>query len=210
MAKLDILKSGYQRFRQKYFEGSDETFKHLKTGQNPKTLIIACSDSRVDPAIIMDCEPGDLFVVRNVANLVPPFENAKDSYHGTSAALEFGVCGLNVENIVVLGHSMCGGITSLFQRDQNLENRDFVNKWMEIASNIHEDKSIDQDEEIEVKADKCSKLGIAKSLENLLTFSWIKERVEKNQLLIHGWYFDIRTGKIEAFDKESNSFKELD
>lgn len=207
---IDYLESGYKRFRTKYFEDeNNQAFKHLKTGQSPKTLVIACSDSRVDPALLMDCAPGDLFVVRNVANLVPPFEDAKESYHGTSAALEFGTCGLQVENILILGHSMCGGITSLFQKDQNIENRDFVNKWMEITGNITNHKSIDPNEELGIKADKCSRLGIKKSLDNLLTFPFINERVQSNKLQLHGWYFDIRTGKIEAFDKESDSFKEL-
>ncbi len=206
--KLEYLQSGYHRFRQKYFQKDNPTFKKLKTGQKPKTLVIACSDSRVDPTIIMDCAPGDLFVVRNVANLVPPYKD-NDHYHGTSAALEFGVCGLNVQNIIVLGHSLCGGITSLFEKDKQIENRNFVNKWMNIAGDIHNHNSINQDTPLEIKADQCSKLAITKSLDNLMTFPWIKERANNKKLLIHGWYFDIRTGKIEFFDKNSDQFKEL-
>jgi carbonic anhydrase len=207
--QLEYLSSGYQRFRKKYFDKDDEIFKSLKSGQNPKTLIIACSDSRVDPAILMDCEPGDLFVVRNVANLVPPYEAGDEGYHGTSAALEFGVCGLNVENIVVLGHSMCGGITSLYEKEEKLANREFVNKWMDIVGDISLDKSIDQSQDKSIKANQCSKLAILKSLANLTTFPWIKEKIKNKELMLHGWYFDIKTGKIEVSDKVSQEFKEL-
>lgn len=208
--KLEYLKAGYSRFRQKYFIEDNHTFDDLKSGQNPATLVIACSDSRVDPAIIMDCAPGDLFVIRNVANLVPPCESNSTGYHGTSAALEFGVTGLKVKNIIVLGHSMCGGITSLFHKKNSKSgNKSFVDKWMEIAANVHEDHSIDINQDISHKADQCSQLAIVQSLKNLMTFPWIKEAVEAEELMIHGWYFDIETGKINSFDKKSNQFTEL-
>ncbi len=208
--KLEHLKAGYHRFRSKYFTTSDnKTFENLRTGQSPNTLVIACSDSRVDPAIIMDCVPGDLFVVRNVANLVPPCESSSIGYHGTSAALEFGVTGLKVKNILVLGHSMCGGISSLFNKNNKEQNKSFVDKWMEIASGTCNDQSIHQIEDLSQKIDHCSKLAIIKSLKNLMSFPWIKEGVEKKELIIHGWYFDIKTGQIHCFDEKLNQFIEL-
>lgn len=202
---------GYKNFRRKYFGGQNQLFETLKKGQNPRIMAIACSDSRVDPAIIMDCEPGDLFVVRNVANLIPPYEDDDQTYHGTSAALEFAVCGLEVENIVVIGHSKCGGIGALVgQNLTQFESSKFIKKWMQIAApafdKTHTDyKLLGLNEQIE----QCSHLALVNSLDNLMTFPWIKSRVEKGKLNIYAWYFDLDFGRISSFNPESKKFEEL-
>ena len=109
MQDIAKLIAGFRHFQGNYFHGDNELFSQLKNGQQPKTLVISCSDSRVDPSLLTGAEPGDLFVIRNVANLVPPYE-PDARYHGVSAALEYAVCQLQVEHIIVLGHSQCGGI----------------------------------------------------------------------------------------------------
>ncbi len=210
MEELKYLKSGYQRFREKYFKNENTIFQNLAISQNPKALIIGCSDSRVDPAIIMDCKPGDLFLVRNVANLVPPYEAPDNGYHGTSAALEFGVCHLEVEQIIIIGHSSCGGIASLFENNkQNNQDLTFINKWMDLVANLCHHDSIDEIHDQKNKINQCSKLAIINSLANLKSFPWIKSRINDGKLNIHGWYFNIKTGTIEQYDSKLDKFQEL-
>lgn len=206
---LEQLLVGYKKFRHKYFEGSNELYDELKKGQSPKVLVIACSDSRVDPAIILNCRPGDLFVVRNVANLVPPCENDK-GHHGTSAALEFAVLGLGIKHIIVLGHSSCGGISALVSNQTHVCDKNFISRWMEIAKPAL-DKTIKNypKENHDEQVGKCAKFALVNSLNNLLTFPWIKERVESKQISLHSWFFNIDTGIIEEFDAKKDDFTEL-
>lgn len=194
---------GYKKFQKEYFEKNKDFFHSLiKNGQNPEILVIACSDSRVDPAIVTSALPGDLFVIRNVANLVPPYEDARLGYHGTSAALEFAVCQLKVKNIVVFGHSHCGGMKSLFN-DQEIKEDSFLTKWMELAKPAFEDvRSLHQDCEVAKKADLCSKYSLINSLKNLKTFPWISERLQKGDLALHAWYFDIQTCTTTYWDNQ--------
>ena len=137
MSSTKQLIKGFSRFRERHFAQNDALFRELvEQGQTPKTLVLACCDARVDPALILDCAPGDLFVIRNVANLVPPAEN-QGHYHGTSAALEFGVRKLNVGHIIVLGHAHCGGIRTLLAGDMQKEDT-FISEWMGIADAARE------------------------------------------------------------------------
>jgi len=207
--ELDYIIDGYKQFRQKYFDGNNSIFKDLKNGQNPKILVIACSDSRVDPAIILDCKPGDLFVVRNVANLVPPFED-DDGHHGTSAALEFAVCVLEVKHIIIFGHSICGGIRSLVEDHAKMQKGNFISKWMELAKNAYQ-KTLKNYPlaTIDEQASNCAHFALIHSLENLSTFPWIKSRVENSEISLHSWYFDIETGVIEEFKPELDRFVDL-
>src|SRR3989344_7133796 len=173
------LTDGYQTFRDKYAHEEQSLMKSLaQKGQQPEVMVVACCDSRVDPALLLQCEPGDLFVVRNVANIVPPFET-DESHHGTSAALEFGICYLHVKHLIIFGHSQCGGIHALMNEAQ-LKQNDFISNWVSLID--LQDKS--RDEEI------IAKKALTHSYENCLTFPWIKERVDKKQLQIHRWFFN--------------------
>lgn len=203
----DIKKfiSGFKRFRNSYFGPDQQLFGELKRGQNPSTLIIACSDSRVDPAILLDCEPGDLFMVRNVANLVPPYEKGA-GLHGVSTALEFAVCSLKVRHIIVLGHRQCGGIRALVQGAEG----EFIPGWVNIAARakarvLAEMPGADAHDQLCA----CEEEAIKVSMENLLTFPWIRERVNGGELTLHGWYFNIETGDLDIFDASSNRFEPL-
>lgn len=208
---IETLIQGYQKFRNDYFNDSNSAFEDLvRWGQRPKILMIACSDSRVDPALVMNCQPGDLFVIRNVANLVPPYEDDQ-SYHGTSAALQFGVCSLGIRHVILFGHTQCGGIQALLeQAPETCGQKGFIAKWMELAKPAHEavleyhpEKSLDE------KTTLCGQYSLINSLKNLETFPWIADKVQEGSLFLHAWNFDLSKGILEGFDPKQNCFKEL-
>lgn len=208
---IEILVEGYQKFRDHYFDQENSVFMDLvRQGQRPKILMIACSDSRVDPALVMNCKPGDLFVVRNVANLVPPYENDQ-SYHGTSAALEFGVCVLGIKHVILFGHTQCGGIQSLFENAHDKCGKNsFLVKWMELAQRAHAAiENCHSERPLEEKVHLCGQYSLINSLKNLKTFPWIKERVDQGSLRLHAWNFDMSKGILEQYDEEQNSFEEI-
>lgn len=195
---LNKLLEGYRMFREKYARGDKTVMQYLsRYGQNPEVMIVSCSDARVDPALILQCDPGDLFVVRNVANIVPPYEK-DDTHHGVSAALEFGVCYLNVKHLILLGHSQCGGIQALLGEIKDDQN-DFITKWVSLV------KTWDSEDDIDV----CARQALQQSYRNCLTFPWIKKRVRQNTLLIHLWFFDIETGQIFVCSTDSPNYEPL-
>lgn len=201
--------SGFKRFRQHYFDPHEQRFAALQQGQNPKVLVIGCSDSRVDPAILTGCAPGELFVVRNVANLVPPCE-CDTQHHGVSAALEYAVCHLKVERIIILGHSGCGGIGALMHGIPDGRPAEFIGPWVKIAERAREQVLIElPDKDPATQSRACEQAAILVSLENLLTFPWIRERVESGSLLLHGWYFDIGIGQLYSYAPETAGFEPL-
>lgn len=204
------LINGYKEFKRTYFPDHKALFNNLSTqGQSPKILIIACSDSRVDPAIVTNAIPGDLFVVRNVANLVPACEDEDlINYHGTSAAIEYAVCDLKVRHIIVCGHAQCGGLTSMFNSAQN-RTPSFIKKWVSIAQNPF-NKVCEKyfHETSDKKIEFFAKESLINSLSNLKTFPWLLERVRQNDLFLHAWYFEIATCNIEFLDADG-TFKDL-
>lgn len=205
MRDIQNLIAGFKRFQENYFGGDQELFRQLKEGQKPSAMVIACSDSRVDPAILLDCQPGDLFMVRNVANLVPPYEHGA-GLHGVSTALEFGVCVLGVQHLIVLGHSSCGGVRALMQGASG----EFIINWVNIAKRARERVLEEMPEAADdKKLCACEQASILVSLENLLTFPWIKERVQQGALMLHGWYFDMQSGNLLAYDPYRAQYEPL-
>ncbi len=208
MAEIEDLLQGFRRFRTKFFLENRSLFNQLaQQGQSPKTMVIGCSDSRVDPAIIMDAAPGDLFVVRNVANLIPPCESS-GVYHGTSAALEYAVCQLKVKNIVVLGHAHCGGIQALMQNNE--ERAGFIDAWVKIAAAARE-KVLERwpgiGQELQQRA--CERASILVSLDNLKSFPFIREALDASRLRLFSWYFDIENGELLQYDPNKRHFHDL-
>jgi carbonic anhydrase len=205
------LIEGYRRFRRRYFHEEPELFASLVArGQSPAVAVVACCDSRVDPAIIMDCEPGDLFTIRNVANLVPPYEIG-GLYHGTSAALEFAVRVLRVGHIIVLGHAQCGGINALLESDgSGIVQGDFVSSWMRIAVQAR-DAALSEPSfsSFDMRRRYCEQAAIRVSIANLQTFPWIKERIESGKLRLHGWYFDIGSGDLIRLEGAGENIQEI-
>jgi carbonic anhydrase len=199
---LDRLIAGFKAFRARYFEQRPELFERLAArGQNPEVLVIGCSDSRADPAILLGTEPGELFVIRNVANLVPPYE-PDGHYHGTSSAVEFAVRDLAVKHIVVLGHSGCGGIQALVAASQGkLKGREFIAGWVSlVAKAVPAGSHPKHTQEMEQAA-------IRVSLENLLTFPWLRAKVQDGGLTLHGWWFDLDAGQLWGIDAPDAEFK---
>lgn len=207
---LEQLMEGFRRFRDRHFVESDALYRQLTTqGQAPKVMIVACCDSRVDPAIVLECAPGDLFVIRNVANLVPPADNHA-GYHGTTAALEYGVRFLDVKHIIVFGHAQCGGIQALMQRIGVNDPDSFISDWMELVEPAREAVERElPDAAPELRARACEQQSIGISLRNLMTFPWVRERVEAGTLALHGWYFDIEHGQLLQYSERSGAFEEL-
>jgi len=200
MSVIDSLVAGFKAFRVTNFEQRPALYEALvNNGQQPEVLMIACSDSRVDPALLLNSQPGELFVVRNVANLVPPYA-PDDNYHGTSAALEFAVRDLKVAHIVILGHSRCGGMDVLRKASWGEKpDREFIAPWVSIA-----ERACDCIGHDAITGPEGSRLveqaGLKVSLENLMTFPWVRERVEAGNLSLHGWWFNLEKGELWGID----------
>ncbi len=193
---------GYRLFRSGYYRDNKKLIDELmNSGQSPTAMMIACSDSRIDPSLKFGVDPGDMFIVRNVANLVPPF--APDTRaHGTSAALEFAVRVLKVKHVIVMGHAKCGGIKALME---DAGNGDFVTSWMEIAEPARQTALAAHLPPAEAQH-LCEHEAVKLSLQNLLTFPWVKAAVDAGKLELHGWYFDLGDGTLSIVDK-SGAFK---
>ncbi|VAW98701.1 Carbonic anhydrase, beta class [hydrothermal vent metagenome] len=190
------LVNGYSRFRNGYYKKNRKRLEQLAEQQTPSVAMVSCCDSRVEPSILFDVEPGDIFVIRNVANLVPPFET-NGTYHGTSAALEFAVTGLSVKQIVVLGHANCGGIRALMEKEETIKPKGFVDGWMQIAAPAREEVLARTElDTLQKKTDVCEKSAIGYSLQNLMTYPWIRSRVESGKLDLVGCYYDLRSGEL--------------
>jgi carbonic anhydrase len=201
---MDRLIEGFRNFRRELWPANRALFRALASrGQAPRVMVIACADSRVDPQLIFSAAPGEIFTVRNVANLVPPYAPNSD-YHGTSAALEFAVRGLQVEDIVVLGHADCGGVRRLLRGPDPMATSDFVDSWMRIAVPARERALAQAGGDIEAAQPICEHENVKVSLENLATFPWVHERVAAGKLTLHGCYFGIESGQLLRLDAKGS------
>lgn len=205
MPDIEKFVRGFSRFQQHYFSEEHALYDALRAGQRPTTLLIGCCDSRVDPMLLTGSEPGDMFVVRNIANLVPPC--TPDAPPGVSSAIEFAICNLEVERVIVLGHAKCGGIRALLAPSQEVRETDFVERWMRIAAPVKERVLRElAHKSSEERHTACEQASILQSLDNLLTYPWLKRRVEACQLKLHGWYFDIGSGALMAYSARQQRF----
>ena len=201
------LIDGYKSFLQGRFKSERERYDTLaEHGQSPEVLVIGCCDSRVSPEVIFDARPGELFVVRNVANLVPPYET-NGQFHGTSAALEFAVQALAVKHIVILGHAGCGGIRSFAEKRAPLSSGDFIGKWMSIIAPAADTLEDPGDNPSEDYVTRLEHAAIEQSLANLMTFGSIRRRVADGSLALHGAYFGIAHGRLLVRDPETKAFE---
>ena len=196
------LIQGYHRFRDEDWPKQKEEWETLSKGQKPRVLIIACSDSRVDPTQIFDAKPGELFVIRNVANIVPTYE-PDGAYHGTSAAIEFAVQALEVKHIVVLGHATCGGIKAFANKAAPLSSSNFIGKWVSLVAPAEAKAG---DSSAPDYLTRMEHAMVSQSMENLLSFPFIKERVEGGRLNIHGAHFGVANGVLLVRDSETGDF----
>ena len=207
------LVNGFKNFRESYFEKRSQVLQQLaEKGQSPKTMIICCSDSRVEPSILFGTGPGDLFVVRNIANLVPPY-TSKDNV-SIGSALEYAVKILRVKDIIVLGHAHCGGVAALCKSMNNDKDAeitdnptDFIESWVDIAKPALSKTCFDDKKEnIEVNSERAVLLY---SYNNLLTYPWLNDAVNEKSLAIHAWWFDFKSVMLWKKAQESDSFMPL-
>lgn len=209
MTPYERLIEGYRRFRAHNYAHEVEEWRKLAEGQRPRTMVVACSDSRVDPATIFSASPGELFVVRNVANLVPPFSNDM-LHHGTSAALEFAVRTLEVEQIVVMGHGECGGIRACLDTARGGPVSYFIGPWVEIAAPARDEilrtRNWISDQDARHALERAA---ILLSLENLETFPFIREAMEARGLRLDGAWFAIAEGELNWLDRPSGQFRRV-
>ncbi|HEX4847638.1 MAG TPA: carbonic anhydrase [Novosphingobium sp.] len=205
---LQHMIEGYQRFRKGAWTSNRERWTSLREGQKPEVMVIACSDSRVDPAQIFDVDPGEIFVVRNVAALVPPFETTP-GHHGVSAALEFAVQVLKVKKIIVLGHGMCGGCKAALTKELHGTvpgEGGFIADWIALLDEARDEVAHDHGTEGRVAERAMEQAGVKVSLANLRTFPCIREKERSGELRLRGAFFAISDGVLHLLDEEAGAF----
>lgn len=203
---MQKLLEGIVKFRNEDFEEHKELFKELQKKQDPHTLFIACSDSRVDPNMITGTLPGELFIVRNIANIVPPFRVTAE-YVATTSAIEYAVLALGVENIIICGHSNCGGCAASLNPENKLENLPYTKKWLELIEPLRNRVIAESGHKGPEACEWMMEQGnVVEQIKNLLSYPYIKEKVVEGTLNIAGWYYIIETGEIFIYDKESAEF----
>ena len=209
MPYIDQLIEGYRRFRAADWARERERWADLSEGQSPKVMILSCADSRVDPAQIFDARPGEMFVVRNIAALAPPYETSR-GYHGVSAALEFAVTQLQVGEIMVMGHGLCGGcaaaLTGEFDASEPGEGH-FIADWVKMLGGARDEirahhAELDRDAFLAIERE-----AVKVSLANLRTFPWIAEREREGRLKLHGAHFSIVEGRLYLLDEAEGNFR---
>jgi len=196
---------GIVKFKTEDFEKNKDFFQGLKEGQKPHTFYIGCSDSRVVPNLITKTLPGELFVVRNIANIVPPFDKNDGTLKCTASVLEYAVKYLEVKNIVVCGHSNCGGLKALFYPQEKLNKLPMVKNWLKLIEDLKEKVKDIKDEKL--REWEIEQLNVVKQLENLLTYPFVKEKFEKGEINIYGWYYIIETGDVYNYNYETKEFE---
>jgi carbonic anhydrase len=200
------LLDGYRTFRSQRLPTEQSRYRELsERGQSPEVMVIGCCDSRVSPEVIFDAGPGELFVVRNIANLVPVYQ-PDEGAHGVSAALEYAVNVLRVKNIVVLGHAQCGGIRAFIDKIEPLSPGDFIGKWMAMFIKPGEVVEQRSHETMQHFVERIEKAAVFRSLENLMTFPFVRNAVERGDMRVHGAYFGVAEGLLFVLDPATKEF----
>jgi carbonic anhydrase len=207
---LEDLIKGNEDFKNNKFPQIEQELQDLvEYGQHPEIMFIGCSDSRVTPDLMLNTKPGDMFILRNVGNFVPPFKNDED-FHGSAAAIEFAIAILKVKHIIICGHSHCGACKSLYDEFPDNDSYVHIKTWLNLGMKAKErtlkNKKFTNKEEMYRATERNS---IRHQLDNLLTYPDIKRLLEEDKIQIHGWYYNIATGEIEYYKQEDDSFKPL-
>lgn len=207
---MQFLFDGVKEFNKHYFEKNKELFERLSKSQKPHTLFIGCSDSRVVPDLITKSMPGDLFVIRNIANIVPHYRSSSE-YLSTTSAIEYAVLVLNIQNIVICGHSNCGGCKALFFNDEQLNKIPHTKKWLELAVNAKKKalliaETVGETENLEWLVEQEN---IVEQMNHILTYPLVEERYNKGEINIYGWYYEIGTGAIYNYNTKEKIFEKI-
>ncbi len=204
---MDKLLEGLVKFRKKDFEDHKELFGELKGKQNPHTLFIGCSDSRLVPNLITKTMPGELFVIRNIANLIPNYRESHE-HLATTSAIEYAVDTLGVENIIVCGHSNCGGCRAIYYPEEVLKNTPHTKKWLELAENVKKRVMREwKDGDDATREWMTEQVNVLEQIKHLLTYPSIRAKYEKKELTIQGWYYIIETGEVFIYNKNTGEFE---
>ncbi|KAJ8458482.1 hypothetical protein OPV22_031408 [Ensete ventricosum] len=200
MEPLERVQSGFVQFKKDVYEKKSDLFAELKEGQSPKFMVFACADSRVCPSVVLNYQPGEAFTIRNIANMVPPYDKVK--YAGVGAAIEYAVLHLKVQNIMVIGHSRCGGIKGLMSiKDDGTTSTDFIEDWVKICLPARDKVKAEHAAlSFEEQCTECEKEAVDVSLQNLKTYPFVKEAVEKKSLKLIGAHYDFVNGIFETWE----------
>lgn len=206
---MERIYKGIHKFKKSYFRKNEKSYKRLSKVQNPDALFITCSDSRVDPCLVTQSKPGELFIVRNVGNIIPPYDAIKDK-NSVAAAIEFAVLVLKVKDIIVCGHSKCGAMLELHHED-GMDDMPHLKDWLKIALPVKE--AVDRLYSDSVQKSKMptilEKENVLAQLKNIQTYPFVAEALNKNKLHLHGWYYNIAAGDIYAYNPETDVFEKL-
>ncbi len=206
---MEKLYKGIYEFKESHFKKEKDFFKRLSEGQTPEVLFITCSDSRVDPNLVTQSKPGELFIVRNVGNIIPPYDSIKDK-NSVAAAIEFAVLGLKVKDIIVCGHSNCGAMQALYKDDSEFANMPHLKEWLKIALPV---KHVVANFYPSISPVSCQRIteeeNILMQLKNIQTYPFVAQALEQGNLYLHGWYYDIGTGSICAYNPNKDMFEEI-
>lgn len=206
---MENLFEGVKEFNAKDFQTHKELFSKLGRKQKPHTLFIGCSDSRIVPNLITKTLPGELFVVRNIANIVPYYRETEE-FVATTSCIEYAVKVLEIRNIIICGHSNCGGCNALLGSDKDLENIPHTKKWLELARRVKEKIDSENIENKEEREWRTEQLNIIEQMNHLITYPYIKERFRENKINIYGWYYIIETGEVYNYDKDGRAFTKIE
>jgi len=204
---MDRLYKGIWNFQRSYFREETDFFRRLSTGQSPEVLFITCADSRVDPNLVTQSRPGELFIVRNVGNIIPPYEAIKDK-NSVAAAIEFAVLKLPVKDIIVCGHSNCGAMQALTAQEHELRGMPHLQDWLHLADPVKDiimNHYADATDEIRQRV--TEEENVLLQLHNMQTYPFVRKALEENALRLHGWYYNIGTGSIYSYNSVEDVFQ---
>jgi carbonic anhydrase len=203
------LYKGIHKFRESYFKKEEDFFRRISKGQTPDVLFITCSDSRVDPNLVTQSKPGELFIVRNVGNIIPPYDAIKDK-NSVAAAIEFAVLNLKVKDIIVCGHSNCGAMQAIFKDDKEFDNMPHLRDWLRLAWPVKEMiEKYCPNAHGESRQRIAEEENILAQLQNIQTYPFVVQALKKGKIHLHGWYYNIETGRICAYNPKKDMFEEI-
>lgn len=203
---MNNFMEGLTKFKKDSFETHKDLFIQLEKAQAPHTLFITCSDSRIVPSWLTDTLPGEIFVIRNIANVVPPY-GLRHEHVAISSAIEYAIQVLRVENIIVCGHSNCGGCAALYLSEREHSELPLTHKWLELINNVKTNVSEELDYEIKMKAEMTEHKNIIQQITNLLTYPFVCEKYTNHEINIYGWYYKIETGEVSIYNGEKRIFE---
>lgn len=206
---MDKLYKGIREFREDYFKKEEEFFKRLSKGQSPEVLFVTCADSRVDPALVTQSRPGELFIVRNVGNIIPPFDALNDN-NSVAGAIEFAVLSLKVNDIIICGHSNCGAIDALYKGEEEMKDMPHFRNWLDIARPVKDAvESLHPASPTDYLKRKTETENVLAQIENIQTYPFVVEALRKKELFLHGWYYDLAAGYMYSYDPNRNAFEKI-